>query len=404
MPHRPAAVQVSSIWTSSGAKRAIRSWGRRRRALDAVAVEHVGVLAAAGEAPPARHPVPAVGRGDRPGRGEHARDDDVAAGRRPCRTSRGAARRGRSTRCRRSSPSRPPRRRRGRAPRGTAARRQVGAEAAVAVRHRHPEAAGGARARRAGRRAAGGPPRPRRRGRRSSGPARGPRRAPSTSAVTCRSIARRRLAPAVRRSIGRLDGVPGAQRRVPAAVAVADDLGDPAVAHLAEPQPPGHLAVRWVSSCSMTKPVAVGTTRSSRARDRPAASRELPAKASGPLSWNRQNGGRRSKNTSGAKTSSPASRVSKHPLNAVASAPSVRATLGRTVLLGCRAPSVEAAGPAGIARATISAAAWSRHPATRARGEFRPGRARRRRRWRRRARTGRPWRTCSARAGPRCAR
>ena len=48
--------------------------------LDAVPVDPVGVLAAAGEAPPPVHPVAAVGRCDRPGRVEHAGDDGVRIG------------------------------------------------------------------------------------------------------------------------------------------------------------------------------------------------------------------------------------------------------------------------------------------------------------------------------------
>ena len=63
------------------------------------------------------------------------------------------------------------------------------------------------------------------------------------------------------RSIGASAGVPGPEGLVPLAAAVADDLGDPAVADLAQPHPAGRTTRRprpWCSTCSVTKPVAVG--------------------------------------------------------------------------------------------------------------------------------------------------
>ena len=148
----------------------------------------------------------------------------------------GQGRRGRSTRRRRSSPSRPWRRRPGPGPRGPAIAREVGAEAAVAL----AAAASGSTRRRAARRA----------GRRGS------RRAASISAARAAIVgASSRAVRTAGHVVGGgstvvmsrpvtvqhrgLDGVPGPQLRVPAAVAVADDLGDAPVAHLAEPQPPG---------------------------------------------------------------------------------------------------------------------------------------------------------------------
>ena len=56
----------------------MRSWGTPSHdRLDAVAVDPVGVLAAAGEAPPAGRAVAVAGGGDRAGRAEHAGRDDV---------------------------------------------------------------------------------------------------------------------------------------------------------------------------------------------------------------------------------------------------------------------------------------------------------------------------------------
>ena len=130
--------------------------------LDAVAVEHVGVLAAAREAPSTVHPVAVVDGRDRPGRVEDAGHDHVRAGRTPRRRSRGAARRGRTRNRRRSSRSRPRTRRRGPAPRTPAsrtrgrrrARRGWAASTTGSSRRRS--------ARRAGHAAACGRPRPRR--------------------------------------------------------------------------------------------------------------------------------------------------------------------------------------------------------------------------------------------------
>ena len=195
-------------------------------------------------------------------------------------------------------------------------RGEVGAEAAVAGRHRHPEAARGRerveQVARASCRAA------------STLSARAVIVGASASAAATTSAAvvsmrRVMLDPTVRTQHRRLGGVPSPQRGVPAAVAVAERLGDPAVAHLAEPQPPSHL-VAVVSSCSTTNPVAVGTTRSSRALTAadPGDRRKLRCEGLGPCSWNRQNGGSRSKNASGAKSVLGRVKVSKQRLNAVA--------------------------------------------------------------------------------------
>ena len=128
-------------------------------ALDAVAVDPVRVLAAAGEAPAAGHAVAAVLGGDRAGRAEDAGRDGVRRRRTARRRWRAAARPGRTTCPTRSAPSRPPTRRPRRTPRTRAWRRggrpRGRRGCGAAARGRRPRRS----ARRAGRRAPGGRPR-----------------------------------------------------------------------------------------------------------------------------------------------------------------------------------------------------------------------------------------------------
>ncbi len=119
--HRPRVLDHDLVGGEDGGAKARDAVDDR---LDAVAVDPVGVLAAAGEAPPAGRAVPAVGGGDRARRVEHAGRDDVGRDRRTARRRwRAAARRGRTTSPIRSSRSSPPTRRPGRAPRTRAWRR-----------------------------------------------------------------------------------------------------------------------------------------------------------------------------------------------------------------------------------------------------------------------------------------
>ena len=72
--HRPRVLDHDLVRGEDGDAKAGDAVDDR---LDAVAVDPVGVLAAAGEAPPAGHAVAVVDGGDRAGRVEHAGRDDV---------------------------------------------------------------------------------------------------------------------------------------------------------------------------------------------------------------------------------------------------------------------------------------------------------------------------------------
>ena len=73
----PSTDQVSSILIWSGENTHRAQLGAAAGVLHAVAEQPVAVLAAAGERPPAAHPVPPVDGHGRPGRTEDAADDDV---------------------------------------------------------------------------------------------------------------------------------------------------------------------------------------------------------------------------------------------------------------------------------------------------------------------------------------
>ena len=178
VPHRPDTVHVSSIDDLVGREDGDAQPGDAvDDRLDAVAVDPVGVLAAAGEAPPAAHAVPAVVGGDRAGRVEHAGRDDVGRVGEQL-VEGGAGQRGQVAPRARSDHHGPAHRRVGPGELLVHAHGagEVGADAAVAWR----AAAGGTpaprSARRAGRGAAGGRPRSRRRGRRWTAPGGGRRR------------------------------------------------------------------------------------------------------------------------------------------------------------------------------------------------------------------------------------
>ena len=119
-------------------------------------------------------------------------------------------------------------------------------------------------------------------------------------------------------------GVAGAKLVVPSAVAVAGGLDDLAVAgtrRSATACGRSRCARRSeISSCSSRKPSAVGTTRSIRdVTSQPSLSlRSCAWITSRPWSWNRQNGGHRSKKTSGLRIWSGSSHVSKVRLKAAA--------------------------------------------------------------------------------------
>ena len=123
--HRPGVLDGDLVWGEHGAAQLRHSVDD---AFDAVAEDHVGVLAPAGEAPATGDPVAAVDRNDRCGRVEHAGGDGVGVGGvRARRRSPGEDGRGRSTIRHRSSPSRRPMRRPGPATRGRASRRAIDA-------------------------------------------------------------------------------------------------------------------------------------------------------------------------------------------------------------------------------------------------------------------------------------
>ena len=385
-------------------------------ALDAVAEQPVGVLAAAGEAPPAADPVAAVDGGDRAGGVERAGDDDVGTSAKSAsNVARGQPGEVDTTRRRRSSRS---------------SHRGVGAGQRLEDAHRvgrsaprppwlrgqqHPEAAGldelveQVARHPAGRLDLGGARR------RSSG-------ASSLHRVERRPARRRALidgghpgSPSRPQHRG-LGGVAGPQLVVPAAVAVADDLGDPAVAHLAQPEPPGdHSSRRGRSPRARSRTRSrsgrcAASARSSRLGDRRAAARRTPP---APASWNRHNGGNRSKNASGANTSSSASKVSKQRLNAraqpldggvVGAAPCWVLVMVGSSSVGprnaTRAPAERTGSPGftiAVGTGVVSSAPLSAVPSDQAvlvgvGGRRGPRRQRR------------AWRRCSAGGGRRCAR
>ena len=205
VPRSPDTCQVSSITTWSGENTAMRSCGHAvDDALDAVAEDPVGVLAAAGEAPPAGDAVAAVDgrRSSRVGlntpatmtSGPSAKSASNVARGSPARSTHDAAADHHGPADRRVGARRAPRRRRIAAAGRRRRRRGCAAGAAGSTRPRS--------ARRAGRAAAAGPPRSRRPARRSSAPA--PCTASSTSAavVVRSSDGRSSLGPPQGRSIG----------------------------------------------------------------------------------------------------------------------------------------------------------------------------------------------------------